>query len=228
MGTFVALQATSLLRKLLASYQATEFHLAENEFLVREIHHRVKNSLQVVASLVTLQANRIEPGPHREVFHALRRRMTAIALVHEKLHSQGTSGLSDVGSYLRDLLELQYPGDELESGKITWRIDGPPVSVGVDFCIDAGLILTELVANAHKHILVTHRGTHLGIEVRYTERLVFELIDDGPGFPPGFVPEASKGLGFRLVLSLLPRNGGTLTFPEGPGGRVRVELTVPG
>lgn len=227
MGTFVALQATTLIRRLLESYQATEHHLAANEFLVKEIHHRVKNSLQVVASLVSLQAHRIEPGPQREVFYALRRRMTAIALVHEKLHAQGSAGLADIGSYLGDLLRLQHPQDALDSGKIEWDIQTKPLAVGVDFCIDAGLILTELVSNAQKYALLTHQGTRVQVLVRLDQRLILEVGDDGPGFPEAFRPEASPGLGFRLVLSLLPRNQGTLSFPPGPGGQVRVELTLP-
>lgn len=228
MAVFVALQATTLARRFLAAFQATELHLAEKEFLVREIHHRVKNSLQVVASLVTLQANRIQDAEQKEVFQALRRRITAIALVHEKLHSQESAGRPDLGEYLRDLLSLQYPRDLLSSGGVVWDIQAEPLAAEVEACIDAGLILTELVSNANKHVLLPKRGQKLQVDIRIRQRsLVIEVSDDGPGFPPDFRPEGSKGLGFRLVLSLLGRNAGTLTFPEGPGGRVRVELGFP-
>ena len=228
MGAFIILQATSLARRFLTVFEATERLLAEKDFLVREIHHRVKNSLQVVASIVTLQANRID-GPPKVVFHALRRRITAIALVHEKLHGQGLGGRPDVGEYLRDLLKLQYSDDLLETSGVVWDIEAEPLAAGVDYCIDAGLILTELVGNAHKHSLLPRGGGHLHVEVKIQgSRLAIEVDDDGPGFPPEFRPEGAKGMGFRLVLALLQRNDGTLTLPEGPGGRVRVELRLPG
>jgi two-component sensor histidine kinase len=228
MGIFVVLQATSLARRFLAAFEATEIHLAEKEFLIREVHHRVKNSLQVVASLVTLQANRLEDKTLKEVFQALRRRITAISLVHEKLHSRGMGDRPDVGEYLRDLLNLQYPKDLLEAWGVGWDILAEPMEAGVDYCIDAGLILTELVGNAHKHVLLANKGGQLHIDIRIREgRLSIEVDDDGPGFAPGFQPEASRGLGFRLILSLLQRNDGSLTFPEGPGGRVRVDLSLP-
>lgn len=228
MGLFVLLQATSLAQKFLSVFEATERLLSEKDFLVKEIHHRVKNSLQLVASMVTLQANRIEDKGQKEVFHTLRRRITSIALVHEKLHGQGLGGRPDVGEYLRDLLRLQYPADTLETGGVNWEIEAEPLAAGVDYCIDAGLILTELVGNSYKHALLPRGGGKLRVEIRIrTGRLAIEVTDDGPGFPPHFKPEASKGLGFRLVVSLLQRNDGTLTFPEGSGGRVRVDLRLP-
>ena len=227
MGLFIILQAASLARRFLTVFEATERLLAEREFLVKEIHHRVKNSLQVVASIVTLQANRID-GPPKEVFHALRRRITAIALVHEKLHGHGLGGRPDVAEYLRDLLKLQYADDLLETSGVVWEIEAEPLSAGVDYCIDAGLILTELVGNAHKHALLPRDGGRLHVSIRIREgRLVIEVEDDGPGFPPAFKPEGSKGMGFRLVLALLQRNDGKLTLPEGAGGRVKVDLRLP-
>jgi two-component sensor histidine kinase len=227
LGAFIVLQAASMAQRFLAAVEANERLLADKEFLVREIHHRVKNSLQLVASIVTLQANRIE-GPMKAVFQSLRRRITAIALVHEKLHGQGLGERSDLGGYLRDLLKLQYPDDELMASGVVWDIDAEQLTAGIDYCIDAGLILTELVGNAYKHALVPRGGGRLQVEIKIRQgRLVIEVADDGAGFPAGFQPEGAKGLGFRLVLTLLQRNDGTLMLPGGPGGRVRVELRLP-
>jgi two-component sensor histidine kinase len=83
------------------------------------------------------------------------------------------------------------------------------------------------MSNAHKHGLLPQGGGRLSVDVRVEDgRLVLEVIDDGPGFPPGFQPEASQGLGFRLVLALLQRHEGVLTVLPGPGGRTRVELKI--
>lgn len=228
LGLLVVLQATALARRVLRTLERTELLLAEKELLVKEVHHRVKNSLQVVASLVSLQGNRLEDPAQKAIFQALRQRITSVALVHEKLYGQGNAGRPDVGEYLKDLLRLQYPADSLGSGKISWDVKADPLSAGVDYCVDAGLILTELVGNAHKHGLLPRGGGSLEIAIRIREnRLVIEVTDDGPGFAPDFRPEASKGLGFRLVLALLQRNEGSLEIAPGPGGRVQVELRLP-
>ncbi len=228
LGAFVVLQASTMARRFLATVERNETLLAEKEFLVMEVHHRVKNSLQIVASLVSLQSNRTQDPQQKAVFTALRHRITAIALVHEKLYGQGVQGRPDMGEYLRDLMALQYPGDGLQTQKVVWQIKMASLTAEVDDCIDTGLILTELVANAHKHGLLPRGGGELSIDLQVLAgRLILEVADDGPGFPVGFLPEASTGLGFRLILALLQRHDGKLTFVSGAGGKVRVDLKIP-
>ncbi len=226
LGLFVALQATSLVRTFLSTFQATEAHLAEKEFLIREIHHRVKNSLQVVASLVNLQARRLEDEGQKQVFQALRRRVTAIALVQEKLYAKGQGGTADVGDYLKELVHLQYSGDLLEEG-LVWTLEGGPLAADADYCVDVGLILTELVANAHKHGTMAGTGP-VSVSVSIgAELLTLGVEDNGPGFPAGFEISDSRGLGLQVVSVLLTRHEGTISFLPGPGGKVKVELKLP-
>ena len=226
LGVFIALQAATLAQRLLAAYVATEALLEQKSLLIKEIHHRVKNSLQIVASLVSLQANRLEDPRQKEVFAALRRRITAIALVHEKLHGQGIDGRPNLGDYLKDLLKVQYAADGLAPGHIHWKIDTGSLRVGVDVCVDIGLILTELVGNAYKHSLIPRGMGELEVRVGVRkDQIGLEVQDDGEGFSPDFRPAASPGLGFRLILSLLQRNEGTLEI--GPQGLVRVYLRSP-
>ncbi len=92
LGIFVVLEATSLARSFVAAFDRNEALLAEKDLLVKEVHHRVKNSLQVVASLVSLQSNRLEDIGQKATFLALRQRITAIALVHEKLYGRAFAG----------------------------------------------------------------------------------------------------------------------------------------
>jgi len=227
LGLFVALQATTQARGFLKAFDTNAALLVEKELLVKEIHHRVRNSLQVVASLVSLQAHRMADPGQKEIFHALRRRITAIALVHEKLHGKQIGEKPELGAYLEELVRLQFPQDGLGSGRISWEFRSPPLEAEVDACVDAGLIVTELVSNSRKH--------GAGLEGRIAvsaavegERLILEVGDEGPGFPEGFSPDGSEGLGFRLIAALLGRNDGRLEVAPGPGGRVRVDLRKPG
>ncbi len=228
LGLFVVLQVATLTQRLLESFKKNESLLVEKELLMREVHHRVKNSLQVVASLVSLQSHRTDDKTQKATFMALRQRITAIALVHEKLYGRGLGGKPDLGEYLVDLVRLQYPGDGLESRRVAWDVHIDPLQAGVDDCVDAGLILTELMSNAQKHGLRPRHGGRLSVDVRVVNgRLLMEVADDGPGFPEAFEPSQSKGLGFRLIQALLQRHEGILSVLPGPGGRVRVDLKAP-
>jgi len=227
LGIFVALQATTLARRFLGAFDNNEALLAEKELLIKEVHHRVKNSLQVVASLISLQSHRTSDPDQKLVYQALRKRITAIALVHEKLYGSGGGGRTELGVYLRDLIALQYPGDALAAG-FRWTLEADRIEAGVDYCIDAGLIVTELVANALKYARGDDGATTLRVELRSTDgKLRIEVTDDGPGFPEGFRPEAGQGLGLRLILALLGRNDGRLEVPPGTGGRVAVWMRLP-
>lgn len=228
LGAFVALQTTTLAQQFLAQFQVTEALLAEKNLLVKEIHHRVKNSLQVVASLVSLQSNRTSDPAQKEVFQALRQRIIAIGLVHEKLYGQGIGGRLKVGEYLADLLKLQYQGDRLAAGGVSWKVETGDLAAEIDYCVDAGLIVTELVGNAFKHALKFREGGRVLVRIHPHEgRLRIEVEDDGPGFPPDFRSETAAGMGFRLVQALMQRSKGALTVLPGPGGRVRVDLRFP-
>ncbi|HTH13835.1 MAG TPA: ATP-binding protein, partial [Spirochaetia bacterium] len=105
--------------------------------------------------------------------------------------------------------------------RVVWTLETGAQAARDDFCVDAGLILTELVSNGQKH------GGPGPVSVRVVvqgARLLLEVTDGGPGFPEGFQPGKSSGLGFRLIQALLPRNDGILEW--GPGGRVGVSLRI--
>jgi two-component sensor histidine kinase len=227
LGLFVVLQTTALTQRLLESFRRNEALLTEKELLIKEVHHRVKNSLQVVASLVSLQSNRTTDQGQKAVFRALRQRITAIALIHEKLYGREIGRQPDLREYLLDLIRLQYPGDGLGL-RVAWEIHMAALEASIDDCIDTGLILTELVSNAHKHGLLPRGGGRISVDLEVLDgRMVLEVVDDGPGFLSGYQPEASTGLGFRLIQALMQRHDGFLTVVPGDGGRVRVDLKAP-
>jgi len=218
LAIFIVLQAMTIGRDMLSRHLAAESLLVERDLLIKEIHHRVKNSLQVAASLVSLQGNRADPS-QASVFQSLRRRITAIALVHEKLYGKGLSGTLDLGEYLSELIQLQYPDDSLAVIPTTWRLSFAKVQASVDRCVDLGLILTELLSNAHKHGIPQGGVIHVVLE-QDESNVILAVTDDGPGFQDGGT--SNNGLGFRLIEALLGRNHGQII--RGPKGRVEVRL----
>jgi two-component sensor histidine kinase len=224
-GIFVFSQVFVLARRLTSEFAEAEELLSRKELLIKEIHHRVKNNLQVVASLLALQANRSADPAAKEVFAALRMRILSMSLVHEKLYGKSAAESIDLGSYIDDLVRLLVARDRLEAGKVSLKISAAPVDIDVDAGVDIGLVVTEIVSNAMKHALIPKGGGELRIESRAADgRISIVVEDDGPGFPTGFRPEEQDSMGYKLINSLLKKNSGSLEILEGPGGRVRIVL----
>lgn len=222
---FVGFLVVIMVKRMTTAFAGVEGLLEQRELLIREIHHRVKNSLQVVASLLSLQSSHVDDPETKEVFSLLRLRIISMSLVHEKLYGKIGSESLDLGEYLRDLVGLLVSKDKLDSAKIELTVKVQAVEVDVDTCFNAGLIVTELVSNAVKHGLLPKGGGSLNVDlvrVGASARILVE--DDGPGFPPGFRLGEAKTLGYKLVASLLKGNRGKLEILPGPGGRVMVEL----
>ena len=228
-GFFVFCQVFILARRLTGEFSEAEELLSRKELLIKEIHHRVKNNLQVVASLLSLQSNRVKDQETKEAFAALRLRIVSMSLVHEKLYGKTDTETLDLGGYLRDLITLVASKDKFEAGSVSLRIATEPIDIGIDASMSVGLVVTEIVSNAVKHAFLPKGGGELKFEMSGTaEKVVILVEDDGPGFPPGFRPEAMNTMGYKLITSLLGRIRGKLEILPGSGGRVRIEFSGTG
>ena len=205
-GQFVAadiafLQALSnLLAAALARHeteQAKDALLREKDLLMQEVHHRVKNSLQLVRTLLHLQARNADDDTRAELEKAAGRIMT-IGAVHRRLYDGGSVTETDAAAYLQALVGdmqamLTDPGADRPI-----VVQADPLSLPADHITPLGLITSELVTNALKHgtgrVLVSVTLVPAGVQVG--------VEDEGPGFPPEFDPRKSDGLGMRLVVAL--------------------------
>jgi two-component sensor histidine kinase len=193
--------------------------IREREVLLKEIHHRVKNNLQVISSLLGLQAHHVRDVEIRAVLEESRTRVLAIALVHENLYQ--TDDLSEVGldTYLRSLLANLAATYDAAGRGIEIAISAAGVHLPVNVAIPCGLIIGELVTNAFKHAFPTERRGRIGIEVtRAGERAMVLIVgDDGVGLPPAFEVRPSTSLGMDLVHTFAEQLGATLEIGAGPG-----------
>lgn len=177
--------------------QAKDALLREKDLLMLEVHHRVKNSLQLVRALLQLQARSASDETRTQLEAAAGRIMT-ISAVHRHLYEGGSATRTDAAAYLRALIgDIQAMVDAPENHReITVQAD--PLSLSGDQTTPLGLITSELVANALKHgagrVLVSLSSVPGGLQVR--------VEDEGPGFPPDFAPRLSGSLGMRLVTAL--------------------------
>jgi two-component sensor histidine kinase len=205
------------IRNAMEASARLEESLSEKEILLKEVHHRVKNSLQIVSSIVALQANRTDDSEAAALARSIRERIRVISLANERLYDVDSGDQIDLTAYARDILNLAVTSYGSESCRIDARVEGERVLAESAMAIDFGLVLTELVVNSLKHALLPKGGGALLLAVRRGEdACCFELSDDGPGFPEGFDPASAKSLGFKVVMALLGKRRGAIDISKGP------------
>jgi two-component sensor histidine kinase len=205
--------------------------LEEKEALLKEVHHRVKNNLQIVASLLSLQASRT---PNREVVDVLRdtrNRVRSMALLHDMLCRSGNLARINFADYVRELcVQLQRSSGPANAGV---RVESQVTFLGLTLeqAMPCGLIISELVSNSLKHGFPEDRRGRVMVELQTADEqhLVLCVRDDGIGLPSGFDLTGATSLGLKLVSNLVGQLGGQLVVERPPdgGAAFRVVFQVP-
>jgi two-component sensor histidine kinase/ABC-type amino acid transport substrate-binding protein len=200
--------------------------LQEKDVLLKEIHHRVKNNLQIISSLLALQMDQLDSHEIRVMFTECQRRITSMALVHEELYQSKSLAQVNIAEYVRKLVaSFNMPLRSVE-GKVTFDVEVEEFSLPVHKAIPCGLILNELITNSLKHAFPDGGGT-LTIRASLKQnKATLTIRDDGPGFPPDFQPERSSGLGMQLVTGLTSQLGGTFTAKNDSGALAVIEFFI--
>jgi PAS domain S-box-containing protein len=191
----------------------------EKEVLLKEIHHRVKNNMQVITSLLALQADALPDPAMRDAFKDVVRRVRSMALVHEKLYLSTDLARVEFADYVKSLLKYLWNSYETSASGIRLKLDLQPVSLTVSAAIPCGLILNELVVNSMKHAFYGRDHGQVDVSLRNIEngRVQLCVCDDGVGLPPGFVWSESKTLGLRLVMILAVQMHASVVVSSGKG-----------
>jgi PAS domain S-box-containing protein len=194
--------------------------LLEKENLLREIHHRVKNNMQVVSALLVLQSKKTKDRKILEMFRDSEHRIKTMALIHEKLYQSRSFGTIDLAEYLTRLIQYLFRSYEELSAGVTLEMDVRDVSLDIDTALPASLIINELVSNSLKYAFPGGKGGKICIRARREEGngFVMEIRDSGVGLPRGFDPEKTETLGLRLVQGLaVDQLGGSIERGTGKG-----------
>jgi two-component sensor histidine kinase len=198
--------------------------LAEREVLLQEIHHRVKNNLQVISSLINMQMRRLEEGSSRVALSECQARVHTIALIHEILYESRDYGEMPFSDYVRGLASsiLQLSGSP---ENISLELELEPLSLSVDKAIPCGLILNELIVNALKHAFPADRPGKIRVEFqsRDADRVALVVRDDGIGVAES--SHAKNGeLGMQLVRTLAQQIRADLCVKHAAGTSVELEF----
>ena len=186
--------------------------LQEKEVMLKEIHHRVKNNMQIVSSLLSLQLEHLHDENARTMFIESQNRIASMALVHEKLYQSNDLAQIDFTDYLRDLTENLVSMLGAQARNIAFQLKSSGVSLGIDTAIPCGLIINELVSNAYKHGF-PHGGpgqVTLFFERLPDGRLRLEVTDTGRGIGADVDLKKTRSLGMQLVNTLVRQLRGTI------------------
>jgi len=178
--------------------------LEEKENLLREIHHRVKNNMQVVSALLVLQSKKTKDRKILEMFRESEHRIKTMALIHEKLYQSRSFGTIDLAEYLTRLVQYLLRSYEERSAGVTLDMDVRGISLDIDTALPCSLIINELVSNTLKYAFPAGNGGKICIRVAREDGkgYVMEIRDNGVGLPHGFDLEKTDTLGLRLVHGL--------------------------
>jgi two-component sensor histidine kinase len=197
--------------------------LGEKEVLLREIHHRVKNNLQIIQSMLNLQLPQIKDENSIALFKESQNRVYSMALIHEKLYQSESLSQIDFPEYITSLTSYLFTSYGAAGRAIRPRILVKDVILDVDATIPCALIINELVSNALKHAFpASGRGEKTGeisIDLRREPGGSFLLTvgDNGVGLPEGFEIEKSDSLGLKLVVVLVKQLAGAIRIGRGGG-----------
>jgi two-component sensor histidine kinase len=200
--------------------------LKEKEVLLKEIHHRVKNNLQVISSLLYLQGSQIRDYQTAQVFKDSQSRVKAMALVHERLYRSSDLARIDFAGYVQDVTHHLLRSYESSQRNIRLKIEVDPVSLNIDTAIPCALIVNELVSNSLKYAFPNALDGEIRIRLtqRDDENLNLVISDNGIGFPHDFSMERTDSLGLQLVHNLTSQLNGTVRCRNNDGAEIDIRF----
>jgi len=186
--------------------------LKEKEVLLKEIHHRVKNNLQIISSLLNLQSAEIEDPKASQKFRESQDRVKAMALIHERLYQSSDLAKIDFAGYVRSLTGHLVRSYKANAIRLNVEIESVPMNL--DVSIPCGLMINELVSNAFKYAFPGRKDGEIKVVFSEDKDRMLRLVvsDNGVGFPEDRNPEESDSLGLKLVRTLTEQLGGTLRY----------------
>ncbi|MBN2207421.1 MAG: PAS domain S-box protein [Candidatus Aminicenantes bacterium] len=220
--TFTALDITERKR----AEERLRLTLQEREVMLREIHHRVKNNIQIISSLLRLQSRAIRDRTAVDALNECQSRIRSIALIHEKLYQSRDFARVDFSDYIANMVGHLVSFHSGVGGRVRFRIEADDVKLDINRAIPCGLIINELVTNALKHAFPAGRGGEIVIRLWTLEggRHALSVKDTGVGLPDGLNPESASSLGFQIVGDLVRQLEGAMEVVRGGGTEIVVRF----
>lgn len=198
--------------------------LQEKEVLLKEVHHRVKNNLQIITSLLDLQSQRIKDKQTWEIFHASQNRIKSMALIHERLYQSDNMARINFQDYTRHLIHYLLHAYAIDPTRINLRLNCEPLNLNIDTAIPCGLITNELTVNALKHAFPNNAQGEILIDFKLIEDDFFQLIiqDNGRNAINLNNFDTQKSLGLKLIKSLVRQLESQMIIEQNQGTKFQI------
>lgn len=200
--------------------------LKEKEILLKEIHHRVKNNLQIISSLLNLQAKALKDEDTKKIMSEARSRIASMALIHQKIYQSGSLGSVDLQTYVEQMVQSVEAMFSSKSRNISYYIDTHGISLDIDTSIPLGLIINELLTNIYKYAFAGREAGMIVItmETKTETELELKVSDNGVGLPPDFEAKAADSLGMKLIKGLANQIKGSVRFENKNGAHCFITI----
>ncbi|MBL0103292.1 MAG: PAS domain-containing protein [Bacteroidetes bacterium] len=205
-----------------------EASLKEKDVLLKEIHHRVKNNLQIIISLLNLQSGYIKDEHTLKAVKDGQNRVRSMALVHEKFYQSDELSEINFAEYVEKLCQFLYQSYGDKTDRVKVAIIGDPLGLDMDTAMPCGLLINEIVSNSYKYAFPGESRGTITIEIKHDgKKATLRMSDDGVGLPQGFEVEASESLGMQLIQALTSQLDGELKVSRDKGTTFEVTFTYP-
>jgi len=191
--------------------------LEEKEVLLREIHHRVKNNMQIISSLLNLQSSTIKNKEMKDIFRESQNRIKSMSMIHEQLYQSKDIAKIDLGIYVTNLIKSLFQIYSGPSRQIEWAVESDKIEMDIETALPCGLILNELVSNSLKHGFNGSEGKIWVKIIRNNDIIEIEVGDDGSGLPEDVQLETTSTLGLKLVDILVKQLDGKIDADTSEG-----------
>ena len=208
--------------------QQIENSLKEKEVLLKEIHHRVKNNLQIIISLLNLQTGYIKDEGTLKTLKDGQSRVRSMALVHERFYQSEELTEINFSEYIEKLCQFLYQSYGDKTDRISLQVEGDKIKFDMDTAMPCGLLVNEIVSNAYKYAFPGQRSGRILIRLkRVNEKVVLLVEDNGAGLPEDFDIDNSQSLGMQLIQALTSQLDGELVVKREKGLSFEVSFVYP-
>ena len=205
-----------------------ESSLAEKEILLREIHHRVKNNLQIISSLIVLQEQYVKDERILHIFKDFQSRIKVMALIHQALYNSENLNKIFLSKYIKDLVNNLFIAYSANSQQIKLQLNIEDIEFSLDKAIACGLIINELVSNSLKHAFSKNDEGKIIVTLKKTadDRILLDVFDNGIGFPEEIDYKNSDTIGLKLISTMTKQMEGKISIEQNNGTHVMISWHI--
>lgn len=195
------------------------------EFVNKEVHHRVKNNLQVISSLLDLQSKYANDIRYENLLNESKHRVQSMAFIHQNLYESAGMNLVDMPNYIQNLVDHLWTAYQKEGEQVTIQVDVKPMHMHMDLVVSIGMIINELVTNSLKYAFANRPNGKIRIALYdVSNKFNLEVEDDGVGMPDSVDVAGSGSFGYKMIRAFVQKLKGTISINRNQGTQVLIEF----